>query len=687
MTPEPLATAPRQDGFTVAQVWLDSLARGACDEEAFLRAMQAITQRSPEEGWDCLSLLDQYYRRGKINSETFSRLKTQLGNQLMNPSSPVSAAPPPAAPTVARPAAPPPDAPAVASTIAAASAPQSVPVLSSAIPISSGRTPREVNVGDVLRGRYVIRGVIGRDSSGPVFEAIDRYRLDLQEAGQRVALMVLDAKSAERPGLAMDLRREFQLMQSLSHPNIVRAYGYDRDGDTEFFAMEYLSGLPLASVLAARDATPLARPYALAILRDVGAALAHAHSRGVVHGDLNASKVFITNDGEVRVQNFGAARASYNGVGAAESASLTGPLYASCQVLCGDPADARDDVYSCACLAYVLLSGHTPFADQTAVQARAQGLHPARPRAANAREWAALKAALSFDRDRRPADIADWLKQFSLQEATPRLPALLALTRGRPARPRRSLVPILAVVALCALAAGWWVMGHPGLSNRDIDMVSQESKSAMQSAGNSIRDLWHRSSGSQRTAAPSAAQAPAPSISSAPPPSLPPPAARIQAPSAAAAPAAHPAPAGPAAPTTHAAPAAPAARAVSAPPPAAHAVSLRSHIELSADTVDVMLGDPAARILVRRTGNLHGDLTFSWWTESGTAKPGQDYASVTRHQETIEDGKNFVNLYVPVVADSTRRQPKSFYVVIRDPPDATTLGRNLVMVTIPSSVE
>jgi hypothetical protein len=100
-----------------------------------------------------------------------------------------------------------------------------------------------------------------------------------------------------------------------------------------------------------------------------------------------------------------------------------------------------------------------------------------------------------------------------------------------------------------------------------------------------------------------------------------------------------------------------------------------------------MLGDPAARILVRRTGNLHGDLTFSWWTESGTAKPGQDYASVTRHQETIEDGKNFVNLYVPVVADSTRRQPKSFYVVIRDPPDATTLGRNLVMVTIPSSVE
>ena len=91
-------------------------------------------------------------------------------------------------------------------------------------------------------------------------------------------------------------------------------------------------------------------------------------------------------------------------------------------------------------------------------------------------------------------------------------------------------------------------------------------------------------------------------------------------------------------------------------------------------------------IIVRRRGSLQGDATFTWWTESGTAKPGQDFMAVSPHQEVIEDGKNSVSLFIPVVGDATRQQPKSFYVVINDPGPGVTLGaRTLTMVTIPPS--
>ena len=70
--------------------------------------------------------------------------------------------------------------------------------------------------------------------------------------------------------------------------------------------------------------------------------------------------------------------------------------------------------------------------------------------------------------------------------------------------------------------------------------------------------------------------------------------------------------------------------------------------------------------------------------EISTAKPGQDFIAVSPHQEVIEDGKSSVSLFIPIVGDATRRQPKSFYVVINDP--GVTLGaRTLTMVTIPPS--
>lgn len=551
-------------------------------------------------------------------------------------------------------------------------------------------SPRQVTVGDVLRDRYVIKNVLGLGGTGTVFEAIDRYRLDLPDSGQRVAVKILHADTAGQSAVMTDLRREFQLLQSLSHPNIVRAHEYDRDGDTAFFTMEYLSGLSLESVLAAHSEVLLERPHALMIIRDVAAALEHAHSRGVVHGDLNPGNIFITNDGGIRVLDFGAAHTPSESPSMAQAewdATAYATLrYASCQLLDGERADARDDTYSLACVLYVLLAGKHPFGELNASQARAQKRTPPRPRGLTGKQWHALRTALSFHRQRRPADIGGWLEPFDLPKPEARLPALLALLKASPPRPRRSGSGMLIVLVLALAAAGWWASGHKDVISKTAGQVGGDLNDALTSADAAMTQLWQQarstvssSPTAQAPAAPQAApveeEAPAAAKSPEPSPTIPR-AARPRASDASSgsvsAPASHPT-----LPRT----AVPAMAASTAAAQPSHA-----RIELSADTVEVPLTDPAAHVLVKRTGNLHADVAFTWWTESGTAKSGQDFMSVKPHEEHFEEGKSVINLFVPVVSDPTRKQPKSFYIVINDPSDGATLGkRTLTMVTIPSS--
>ncbi len=290
----PAVNPPRRDvDREVVQAWLDALSTSACDEQEFLGAVEKLSQRSAEAGWDALSLLDQYYRLGKIPSEVFGRLKSSLSSQLVGagtnsgelsvplpqraevdaqsaprtPPTPTPAAqvsrtaPRPIAATRARP-------PAVAEAAGGDPAAPAKPV--AAVEPLRRSARQEIAVGEVLRGRYVIKSVLGRGGTGTVFEAADLYRVDLPESGQRVALKVLHGQIAGKPQLFSELQREFQLLQSLSHPNVVRAFDLDRDGDLAFLTMEFLRGLSLTGVLAARNQVRFERAHALAIVRDVG---------------------------------------------------------------------------------------------------------------------------------------------------------------------------------------------------------------------------------------------------------------------------------------------------------------------------------------------------------------------------------------------------------------------------------
>jgi hypothetical protein len=288
----------------------------------------------------------------------------------------------------------------------------------------------------------------------------------------------------------------------------------------------------------------------------------------------------------------------------------------------------------------------------------------------------ACASILSFDRQRRSADIAGWLEPFDLPKPEVRLPVLLALLKATPRQARGSGVSLLIVALLALAAAGWWASTHMDLVSQRASEAGGNLKDGLASANAALTDLWQEA----RSAVGGTPDAVAP-VASAPEPATTP--VTEEAP----APAAPPRVVSPVPRAAQPSTAEPASAASF--PPRSPVIAPPSHtrIELASDAVDVPLSVPAAHIIVKRSGNLHADTGFTWWTESGTAKPGQDFMGVKPHEEHFEDGKGVANLWVPVVADPTRKLPKSFYIVINDPTGVgASLGkRTLTMVTIPPS--
>jgi serine/threonine protein kinase len=690
------ATPSRTPSEYSVRKQLDALAAGEIDNTTFLRDTLQRFRLDSEESWEVLALLDQYHRLGKIKSDAFREIKTKIGEYALRPRPAPGAAPKPAAPEPPRTTPTLTQAAIVKATLAARepatrepatrepatrepAARESTPRESAVAKDSSAKqagvisgapaeeSAREVRVGDVLRRRYRIEAVLSSGGMGAVFEASDPLRLDIPPCGQRLAIKVLHSAITEKMELLQELRREFQDLQSLSHPNIVRVYEFDRDGPAAFFTMELLEGISLSRLLGARQRRPLPRPLALGVIRDLTAAIGYAHSRGIVHGDINPQNIFITTRGELRVLGFGKAqRVGVSPINPADEpvmTSLAAPEFASCQVLESDRPSAQDDLFSLACLAYLLLSGEHPYRDCSAIEARAMRMRPRRPPWLWQRQWYALRAGLQFDRKQRPADIQAWIRQLDVRSAAAPLPAVAEMLEAAPAVPRRFALLTGAAAILVALGAGYWLATENGWLPSLLD------------------------EGTPRVEAPLPKRADAPVTSAAPsdsatrPASVPliAPKSSRPAPPPAAPPAVAPSPAPPpAAAPTHTA-------AAHVATPATASTTGPAKLEMLSDTEDALPGERAAHVTVRRKGNVRGETSFNWWTESGTAKPGTDFAPITPRLERMEDGQLSVTLNIPL-SSIPRAQPKSFYVIIDEAEGGAKLnGRRLTMVTLPAT--
>ena len=211
-----------------------------------------------------------------------------------------------------------------------------------------------VEVHRVFSERYELTHLVARGGMAEVYRARDRL-LD-----RAVALKVLFPELSVDRAFVERFRREAQNAAKLSHPNIVPVFDWGEDAGSYFIVMEYIDGRALSAVL--RESGPLEPVRAADIAAQVAAGLASAHRHGVVHRDMKPGNVLITDDGQVKVTDFGIARA----VNTEESLTQTGAVmgtatYFSPEQAEGIGVDARTDIYSLGVVLFEMLVGRPHF--------------------------------------------------------------------------------------------------------------------------------------------------------------------------------------------------------------------------------------------------------------------------------------------------------------------------------------
>lgn len=280
-----------------------------------------------------------------------------------------------------------------------------------------GEPERLKGVGETIKGRFRLEECIGFGGMGTVYKALDLRKLEAADRSPYIAIKILNVQFRGHPKSLIALQREAKKAQALAHPNIVTVYDFDRDGAMVYLTMEYLSGQPLSRLLHAPDFRGMPCADALRIFNGMANALSYAHERGFVHCDFKPANVFLTDNGQVKIIDFGIARVfrrSEEEVEATvfDAGSLGGltPAYASPEILEHLEPDPRDDIYALACITYELLTGTHPFGRLPATQARNANLRPQRPKNLPAMQWRTLRTALSFEREARTPSVAQFVQ-------------------------------------------------------------------------------------------------------------------------------------------------------------------------------------------------------------------------------------------------------------------------------------
>jgi len=306
-------------------------------------------------------------------------------------------------------------------------------------------------------GHYRILDKLGAGGMGVVYRARD------ETLERDVALKVLPAGALADDAARARFRKEALALSQLNHPNICTIYEVGEAGGQSYIAMEYVEGRPLSAMIPG-DGLPAeaASRYG----SQIAGALAHAHQRGLAHRDLKSSNVMITTDGRAKVLDFGLARrireaetGEATRTASLEGGAIAGTLaYMAPEVLRGEPADARSDLWALGVMLYEMSTGELPFRGQTGFEISSAILKEA-PAPLPPRLPAGLRSIAQRclakepgQRYQRAGEVGAALEAIQ-SDAAVAVPA-----PPRPARPRRRLLlgaaALLAVLAAVAVWSG-----------------------------------------------------------------------------------------------------------------------------------------------------------------------------------------------------------------------------------------
>ena len=222
----------------------------------------------------------------------------------------------------------------------------------------------------IVNDRYEIGKRIGRGGMAEIFQARD-ILLD-----RPVAMKVLFPEFATDPAFVERFRREAQAAANLNHPNIVAVYDWGKVNNTYYIAMEYVNGRTLADIL--KQSGTLTPMQVCDVMSEVASALISAHQNGVIHRDIKPGNILVSTTGQVKVADFGIARALGAGVeqGLTQTGAVMGTAtYFSPEQAQGASTDQRSDIYSLGVVMYEMLSGVAPFTGENAVAIAYKQVH------------------------------------------------------------------------------------------------------------------------------------------------------------------------------------------------------------------------------------------------------------------------------------------------------------------------
>jgi eukaryotic-like serine/threonine-protein kinase len=223
----------------------------------------------------------------------------------------------------------------------------------------------------MLAGRYRLQQRLAVGGMGSVHVALD------ERLGRPVAVKLLREELAVEAAFVERFQREAHAAAGLSHPNIAQVYDYGRDGDQHFIVLELVEGTDLAKLLNERGR--LAPEGAVRVATQVCAALSAAHTAGIVHRDIKPGNVIVSPSGQVKVTDFGIARALGQ-----TPLTHTGTVMGTAQYLPpeqarGEPAGPASDLYSLGVVLFQMLTGSAPFTGDSPVAVALRHLHESIP--------------------------------------------------------------------------------------------------------------------------------------------------------------------------------------------------------------------------------------------------------------------------------------------------------------------